>query len=85
MKGIHKGDIIAIRGDLANKTERTGKYHPEQLVNGKYVRHTGHHGVWTAKVKAIVLDGEYAAIEGGGAWALDLCEVYDESMEEVLA
>lgn len=71
---IKAGDTVAIRGDLANRTSRTGKYRPEQLVDSKYVRHTGHGGVWTGKVKHIVLDGEYAAMEGGGARPVDILE-----------
>jgi organic radical activating enzyme len=73
--GIKAGDTIAIRGDLS-----THKYKPEQLVDGKYLRHTGHGGVWTTTVKEAVFNGEWVAVEGGGAWATDLCEVYEPEL-----
>lgn len=62
------GDTVAIRGDLqVHYYPWCGwrcRYSPEQLVLGKYVKHTGHGGIWLGVVEKIA--GDMALV--GGAW-----------------
>ncbi len=80
---IKVGDVVAIRGDLRttdNGYWENGEYHsrkrcvylPEQLIDGKYLKHTGHGGIWTGVVKKI--DGDMALV-GGGWRRLDSYEL----------
>lgn len=66
---IKVGDVVAIRGDK-RMNFFGGKwvcaYLPEQLVDGKYVKHTGHGGVWTGIVESI--DHEDDMVKVGGVW-----------------
>ncbi len=57
------GDTVAIRGDLRLRMDGSCQYTPEQLVDGKYLKHTGHGGIWTGKVSKICGD---EALVGGG-------------------
>jgi len=69
------GDVVAIRGDLRRNMNGECAYTPDQLVDGKYVRHTGHGGIWTGVVKKV--RGDMVLI-GGGWWYSGLCEVINE-------
>lgn len=73
------GDTVAIRGDKCwNYQLNKCKYFPEQLVDGKYLKHTGTGKVWTGKITKILEDGTRAAVGvGGGSWAIDLLEKYE--------
>ena len=59
------GDTVMIRGDL-RINYLTGKcmYFPEQLVDGKYVKHASENRPWTGKVSRI--DDDMAFV--GGMW-----------------
>jgi hypothetical protein len=61
---IKVGDLVAIRGDLRRNYHGKCEYLDEQLVDGKYVRHTGHGGIWTGRVEEI--RGDMAKVSG--AW-----------------
>jgi hypothetical protein len=73
------GDTVAIRGDKCwNYQLNKCKYFPEQLVDGKYIKHTGTGKVWTAKITKFLEDGTRAALDiGAGSWAIDLLEKYE--------
>lgn len=60
---LQVGDTVAIRGDRRLRMDGSSEYAPEQLVDGKYVRHTGHGGVWTGRVDKI--QGDEALVGGG--------------------
>lgn len=64
---IKIGDVVAIRGDRRMNYMGNGKfvcaYHDDQLVDGKYVKHTGHGGIWTGVVANV--DGDMALVAGG--------------------
>jgi hypothetical protein len=63
---IQVGDVVAIRGDRRiNYNMNRCAYTPDQLVDGKYVKHTGHGGVWTGRVDKIDPKGEFALVGGG--------------------
>ena len=76
------GDQVAIRGDKDGGMKinhSTGKlvfwcrYFPEQLVDGKYVRHTNTGEAWTGTIEAI--RGDMAKVAGG--WrGIELLEVF---------
>lgn len=74
---IKVGDIVAIRGD---KRVTYSRQYPEgrcvydysQLVDGKYVKHTGTGEIWTGRVDKI--RGE-AVLIGGGYFGMEICEV----------
>lgn len=53
------GDVVAIRGDRRT----AGSYTPDQLVDGKYVRHSGHNGIWTGVIDKVL--GDMALCAGG--------------------
>lgn len=61
---ITVGDIVAIRGD--NRINNNGQcaYDDCQLVDGKYLKHTGHGGIWNGRVSKV--KGDMALVEG--AW-----------------
>ncbi len=65
---IKIGDTVALRGDKRMNYIGNGKYvcayTDDQLVDGKYVRHTGHGGIWTGVVERI--DGDMVKV--AGAW-----------------
>lgn len=67
---IKIGDTVAIRGDVQKVYVGNGKYvakySDSQLVEGKYLKHTGTGEKWTGKVERINPDGDMAFI--GGAW-----------------
>ena len=75
---IKIGDTVCLRGDLrrsyvsARNPLGQCAYFPEQLVDGKYLRHTGTGEVWTGKVNTIHDD---MAKIGGGWWNIRLLEV----------
>ena len=50
---IAVGDIVAIRGDKSINNNGQCSYTPDQLVDGKYVRHSGHNGIWLGKVEKL--------------------------------
>lgn len=59
---IKVGDTVMIRGDL------DGRYLPEQLIDGKYVKHAFENRPWTGVVQKInpgVGDGPMALVGGG--------------------
>lgn len=60
---IRIGDEVAIRGDLRRNLSGQCAYTEEQLVDGKYLKHTGHGGIWTGVVEKVV--GEEALVAGG--------------------
>ncbi len=73
---IQIGDVVAIRGDRRRTYVGNGKficsYTDEQLVDGKYVRHTGHGGIWTGVVEGISGD----MVKVGGGWrGIEMVEV----------
>jgi hypothetical protein len=61
---LKKGDIVAIRGDKRTNNDGRCSYLNEDMIDGKYLKHIGHGGIWTGKVKSIY-DG-YALV--GGCW-----------------
>lgn len=71
---LQVGDVVAIRGDLRLRMDRECQYTPDQLVDGRYVKHTGHGGVWTGRVDAIKGD---EALVGGGWRHVSRYEIYD--------
>ena len=68
---IQVGDRVAIRGDLRRNMNGQCAYTPGQLVDGKYVKHTGHGGMWTGRVEKIYTD---MVKVGGGWWNVRLLE-----------
>lgn len=60
---IRVGDIVAIRGDLRKKLGGSCQYLPEQLVDGKFLKHTGTGEMWTGRVERI--QGDLAKVGGG--------------------
>jgi hypothetical protein len=72
------GDTVAIRGDKCwNYQIDRCRYLPEQLIDGKYIKHTGTGKVWTGKITKIIEDGTRACLGGGGSWNIDLLEKYE--------
>lgn len=69
------GDVVAIRGDLRKNNNGQCSYTPDQLIDGKYLKHTGHGGIWLGTVKE-VRDGMVHI--GGGWWYIGLVEVMCE-------
>jgi len=66
------GDVVAIRGDR----RRAGKYLPEQLVDGKYVKRHGTDEIWTGRIDAITPGDEGDMVKVGGGWRG--CEMYEK-------
>jgi len=62
------GDKVMIRGDRRT----AGKYAPEQLVDGKYVKRLGTDEPWIGTVEKI--DGDMAKV-GGGWRGIEMYEV----------
>ena len=62
------GDLVAIRGDLRINLDGRCAYTPDQLIGGRYLRHTGHGGIWTGTVNKISKDGQEARALVGGGW-----------------
>ena len=50
---IKVGDVVAILGDRRLRSDGTCQYTADQLVQGKYVRHAVHKGIWTGVVTRI--------------------------------
>lgn len=77
---IKVGDTVAIRGDKRMNYLGRGKwicaYTPDQLIDGKYLKHTGHGGVWTGKVEVIKDDMARVGITWMG---IEMLEVYKEA------
>lgn len=67
---IKAGDIVAIRGDKRINIDGQCAYTENQLIMGKYVKHTGHGGVWTGKVERV--QDNRALIKGGWLHTDDL-------------
>lgn len=75
------GDLVAIRGDLRINLDGRCAYTPDQLVDGRYLRHTGHGGIWLGIVDAIDgAGGETRALVGGGWRRIDRYEVMPEAI-----
>lgn len=53
------GDTVMIRGDRRT----AGKYTPDQLVNGKYVKKFGTNEPWTGKVREV--SGDMVLVDAG--------------------
>ncbi|HCU2480908.1 TPA: hypothetical protein OUK43_000391 [Pseudomonas aeruginosa] len=70
---LQVGDTVAIRGDRRLTMNSICQYLPEQLVDGKYLKHTGHGGAWTGRIDKI--QGEEALV-GGGWRHLSMYERY---------
>lgn len=71
------GDTVRIRGDLRMSYVGGGEwkcaYFPEQLIDGKYVRHLNYNRPWTDVVDDI--HGDMARfVGGGGRWNVRLLE-----------
>lgn len=82
---IEIGDVVAIRGDLQwNHTLNCCKYTPDQMIDGKYLRHTGHGGIWTGKVEKIKDNYPHKpfVLVGGMWYAEHLLEVMYKGSEE---
>lgn len=77
---VQVGDLVAIRGDLRLRIDGTCQYTPDQLVDGKYVKHTGHGGAWTGRVKSIKGD---EALVGGGWRHVSRYELYGSAVPPV--
>ncbi|AGS81705.1 hypothetical protein PAK_P30083 [Pseudomonas phage PAK_P3] len=60
---IKVGDIVAIRGDLRKKNDGSCQYLPEQLVDGKFLKHAGTGEIWTGQVTRV--QGDMAKVGGG--------------------
>lgn len=61
---IQIGDVVAIRGDLrVRMNDGVCLYMSNQLVLGKYLKHTGHGGIWVGIVEKV--DGDMARVAGG--------------------
>lgn len=58
------GDIVAIIGAKRINLNSQCAYLPSQLIDGKYLKHTGNGGIWTGKVEKI--DNGMALV--GGVW-----------------
>jgi hypothetical protein len=69
---IKVGDVVAIRGDRRINNNGQCAYTPDQLFQGKYVKHAYNGEIWTGVVKKI--DGDMALV-GGGWRQLDSYEV----------
>lgn len=70
------GDTVVIRGDKQwNSQINKCCYSPDQLVDGKYLKHTGTGKVWTSKITKITDDGTMAQL-GSGYWGINLLEKY---------
>lgn len=66
---IKKGDVVAIRGDKRINNNGQCAYAPDQLIQGKYIRHTGHGGIWTGVVEKTYTENElFARAKVGGGW-----------------
>ena len=81
--GLMIGDLVRIRGDKRwNYSTNKCCYTPDQLVDGKYLKHSGHGGVWTGRIDKIqgVLGSPQGAMVrvGGGWWHENLIEVIEE-------
>ena len=72
------GDIVAIRGDKRLQRDGSCMYTPNQLIQGKYVRHTGHDGIWTGPVEKLSSDRVKV---GGGWWSTELIEIITPKQE----
>lgn len=57
------GDLVAIRGDKRKKHNGECQYLPQQLILGKYLKHTRHGGIWLGKIEKI--QGDMALVGGG--------------------
>ena len=74
------GDTVAIRGDKCwNYQINKCSYFPEQLVDGKYLKHTGTGKVWTGKIVKLIEEGTRACLDriGSGSWNCDILEKYE--------
>jgi hypothetical protein len=70
------GDLVRIRGDKRwNYSMNVCMYTQSQLVDGKYLKHTGHGGAWTGRINKI--QGDLVHV-GGGWWNENLVEVIGE-------
>ena len=74
---IQIGDVVAIRGDLRLRMDKTCQYTPEQLVLGKYLKHPKHGGIWTGVIED--LRGDMAKVAKGWRGI----ENYEKIMEKV--
>ena len=72
MVDIKIGDVVAIRGDKRVNNNGQCAYTPDQLIDGKYLKHTGSGGIWTGVVAKIKGD---LALVGGGWRRLDQYEI----------
>lgn len=75
------GDLVAIRGDKRLNTEGKCCYLPEQLVRGKWLKHSGHGGIWLGTVRKIQGD---MALVGGGWYKVDNLDVMMRDMSGLL-
>lgn len=74
---IKVGDIVAIRGDKRINNNGQCAYTSDQLIMGKYVKHTGHGGIWTGRVEEV--RGNYVVV-GGGLRPIDTVEIMYRSI-----
>lgn len=65
------GDVVAIRGDVRINTNGQCAYTPDQLVDGKYLKHNNG-GIWTGVIEKIRND---IAFVGGGWRGVECLEV----------
>jgi hypothetical protein len=77
---IQVGDTVAIRGDkrrvgISYGNDSKCAYTDDQLVDGKYLKHTGTGEIWTGKVTKIC-DDEFGgmALVGGGWRGIEMYE-----------
>ncbi|HYD60871.1 MAG TPA: hypothetical protein VEC35_10975 [Noviherbaspirillum sp.] len=60
---IRVGDVVAIRGDLRRTMDGKCQYTADQLVDGKYLKHTRTGEIWTGVVEKRI--GDEALVAGG--------------------
>ena len=77
---LRVGDTVAIRGDRRwNHGRNCCAYTPDQLVDGKYLKHAHTGAVWTGKVTKLFEDR--VCIGSGGSWSADLVVKYPPLQE----
>lgn len=57
------GDVVSIRGDLRKRSDGVCMYTWDQLVEGRYLRHTETGKIWLGVVEKI--QGDMALVGGG--------------------
>lgn len=59
------GDVVAIRGDLRTGFDGGPMYTSEQLIRGKYLKHTTTGAIWLGRVDKVDEKRREALVGGG--------------------